>query len=319
MGDPRVGTDLVRVDVVGVGGDVGDAEELVDVRAGRPQREPREDAADQHHEHQGAGQHHRRVEVELLGGQAGRDEDGADHDRRDHERAALAQADQRDHPREQRSTAGRRDGVAEEVVVPLARQGPHQTGDGGVPAAHPGDGHRGVRLVLAAGQHDRPDDQRQGDQRGGHDGDRRLVLDQQGERAEAHQQAGGREGRTPARLGRPRLEVALDHVGHRLDDVVVDAGCRVGHAGGHGDDAAVLDALDGQPGVGGQLTTVDGDEAVAAVDRGGVEEPDAARELRHQLRDGHGAGQHQVDPARPGSDRDPDQSRTRPGSGRTAR
>ena len=45
------------------------------------------------------------------------------------------------------------------------------------------------------------------------------------------------------------LQVALDHVGHRLDDVVVDPRRRLVDAGGDGEQPAVLDALGDQPGL----------------------------------------------------------------------
>ena len=47
VADAGVVGDLVRVDLVGVGGDVVERVELVDARAGHPEGEPREDAAGQ--------------------------------------------------------------------------------------------------------------------------------------------------------------------------------------------------------------------------------------------------------------------------------
>ena len=116
------------------------------------------------------------------------------------------------------------------------------------------------------------------------------------------------EGGTPSGGGLPRLEVALDDVGHRLDHVVVHPRRLVVDAGGDGEQAAVLDALHDQARVGGQLAALLGDQAVAAVDGDGVEQADAAGQLGDQLGDRDGAGQHQVDPTGPGRDGDPDQA-----------
>ena len=131
---------------------------------------------------------------------------------------------------------------------------------------------------------------------------------QQRQRTEAEQQGGGGQGGTTSGGRLPRAELVLDHVGHGLDDVVVDARRLVVDAGGHGEHAAVLDALDRQAGVVGQLAAVLGDEPVAAVDGGRVEEADAAGELGDQLGDGHGGRQHEIDAPRAGCDRDLDQT-----------
>ena len=124
-----------------------------------------------------------------------------------------------------------------------------------------------------------------------------LALEEQRERAEAEEQRAGAEGRTPTGRRLPRAELVLDHVGHRLDDVVVDARGLVVDAGGDGEQAAVLDALDGQAGVAGELASVLGDEAVAAVDGGRVQDADAARQLGDELGHRDGTGEDEVDPS----------------------
>ena len=139
--------------------------------------------------------------------------------------------------------------------------------------------------------------------------DEPAVLDEQGHRSEGEQEGRGAEGGTPPRRRLPGLEVSLDDVGHRLDDVVVDARHRVVDPGGHGDQPAVLDALDDQAGVTRERAALGGDEVVAAVDRRAVEQADAARQLGHQLGDRDGAGEHEVDAARARGDGDPDQAR----------
>ena len=66
VGDARVGADPAGVDRTRLGGDVGDVVELVDRRAGRPEREPGEDAADDHDQDQRDRQDDGGVEVGRL-------------------------------------------------------------------------------------------------------------------------------------------------------------------------------------------------------------------------------------------------------------
>lgn len=170
------------------------------------------------------------------------------------------------------------------------------------------DGDARVGLVLAPRQHDAADDEQPGHGRGRQPAHRALSLEEQGEGAESEQETTGRQRRTPSGRGLPGLELVLHHVGHGLDDVVVDARGLIVDAGGDGEEAAVLDALDQQAGVVREPTTVPGDQAVAAVDRAGVEDADAARELGDELGDGHRTGEDEVDPARPRGDGHPHES-----------
>ena len=52
----------------------------------------------------------------------------------------------------------------------------------------------------------------------------------------------------------------------------------------------------------GEVASVGGHQAVAAVDGGSVEKTDAARQLGEELGDRDGSGQHQVDATRAGGD-----------------
>ncbi len=234
-----------------------------------------------------------------LHDQPGRERDRTDHDRRDDQGPALPEADQRDHSRQQGAGTGGRDGHAEQRPVGSE----HDAGDRGVRRSHPGHGHRGLGLALRAGEDDGA-----GDQAGGHERrrDRRQqpALDQQRDRAEAEQQGGSDQGGTTPGGRLPRLEVALDDVGHRLDDVVVDPRRLVVDAGGDGQHDPVLDALHGEAGVGGELTALLRHQPVAAVDGRAVEQPDAPGQLGQQLGHRHRGRQHQVDPSRPRGDRD---------------
>ena len=160
VGGARVGRDLGGVDVVGVGGDVGVAEELVDPGPGGAQRHPREDAADDHDQHQRRGEHLGVADVDGAQHQPGRQEHRPDHDRRDHQGAALAEPDQADQPREDHP----RGGVHEREVEEVTLRGEHQPGDDGVAAAHPADGDGGLGLVLRTREDDRAGDQPAGDQ-----------------------------------------------------------------------------------------------------------------------------------------------------------
>ena len=108
--------------------------------------------------------------------------------------------------------------------------------------------------------------------------------------------------------GLPRLELVLDDVGHRLDDVVIDARGLVVDAGGDGQQAAVLDALDQQPRVVGEAATVLGDQPVAAVHGAGVEDADAACQLGDELGDRHRAGKDEVDATRTRRNGDADET-----------
>ncbi len=143
--------------------------------------------------------------------------------------------------------------------------------------------HRGDDARRAAGQH-------------------RVALHQQRGGAHRHQQPRRTQRREPPRGRRPGAQVALDHVGHRLDHVVVDPGRRVVDPGGDGEQGAVLDPLDHQPGVGGQEPTLGRAHPVAAVHRHRVEEPHAAGQLGDHLGQRHRAGQDQVDAAAAGGD-----------------
>ena len=299
----RVGADPHRVDLLRVGGDVGRREELVDAGAGDAERQPREHRPGEHHDSQRGGEHDGRVEGACPGQQPRGQEDRADHDRRQRQGAPLAEADHADEPGDQRATAGAGDRQGEEVAVLAQHQ--HQPGQAGVDAAHPGHDDRGLGLVLGAREDDRAGDQRHRDDGGRDAGEEGGVLDQQRHGAERHQQPGRDEGGTPAGRRRPRLQVALDDVGHRLDDVVVDPRRRLVDPGRDGEQAAVLDALGDQPGLRRELAALGGDHPVAAVDRGGVEQADAARQLGHELGQRHRAGQHEVHPAGAGGDADP--------------
>ena len=172
-----------------------------------------------------------------------------------------------------------------------------------------GDHDARLGLVLGPRQHDAADDEQRGDDRGGHPAEQALALEQQGQRAQAEQDAARAQCRTTSCRRLPRLELVLHHVGHRLDDVVVDAGRLLVDPGGDGEQAAVLDALHRQTGVVGQDPALLGHQAVAAVDRGGVEQADRAGQLGHQLGDRDGARQHQIDAPGTRGDGHPDQSR----------
>ena len=99
----------------------------------------------------------------------------------------------------------------------------HQPGDRGVQRTHPGDRDRGLGLALGAGEHDRAGDQRGGDRRPRRP---RRAASRAGSAARprrapsAGPAAAERGTASGGRL--PGLQVVLDDVGHRLDDVVVD-------------------------------------------------------------------------------------------------
>ena len=316
MADAGVVGDLVRVDLVGVGGDVVQRVELVDARAGHPEREPREDAAGQDDEGEQDDEDGGRLERDDPDEHRARDEHRADHDGRDHERAAVLQADHGDQARRRgrrarRRGAGRRrrrrPAASSRRAGRRARAGarrPRRRAAASSETTTPASGS-----LLGAGQHDAADDEQAGDHRGGDAAEHALALQQQGERAEAEQDAARAQRRTPSCRRLPRLELVLDDVGHRLDDVVVDARGLVVDAGGDGEEAAVLDALHRQAGVVDQDPALLGHQAVAAVDGGGVEQADRAGELGHELGDRDRARQHEIDPSRPRGDGHPDQAR----------
>ena len=255
VGDPGVGADPRRVDLVGVGGDVGRREQLVDLVPVTPSAS--------HGKTLPASTTRASAVVSTTAGsnepargqQPGGQEDRADHDRRERQGAALAEPDHADQPGDQRAAAGAGDREAEEVAVlaaaPASARRRRRTTQPIQATATAASGSCWARESTIA-----PGDQRDGDDGGGDPGQQRGVLDQQRHRAERHQQAGRHEGGTASGRRRPRLEVALDHVGHRLDDVVVDPRRRLVDAGGDGEQPAVLDALDGQPGVGGELAAL---------------------------------------------------------------
>ena len=95
--------------------------------------------------------------------------------------------------------------------------------------------------------------------------------------------------------GRPGVEVAIDDVGHRLHDVVVDLRGAVVDTRHHGDEGTVLHALDRQPAVGVENAAVQGSPGGSRRGPCGVEEADAASELGKQLRERDRTGKRQVD------------------------
>ena len=315
MAHTGVAGDLVGVDLLGVGGDVVQRVELVDLGAGDPERQPREDAAREHHERQQHGED----DVGLERGDPDQHRAGHEHrahdDGRDDQRTAVLQADHGDQARREDAEAGEEQRVGEEGVVegPLpARQGAggeQQPGHAGVQRGEEGHDHARLGLLLGPGQDDPAHDEEAGDHRGGDAAEQALAPQQQRERTEAEQDAARAQRRTPSGRGLPRLELVLHHVGHRLDDVVVDARRLVVDAGGDRQQAAVLDALHREAGVVDQDPALLGHQAVAAVDGGGVEQADRAGQLGHQLGDGDRPRQHQIDTTGPRGDGHPDQAR----------
>ena len=154
VGDPRVGADPHRVDVVGVGGDVGGANSwstLVPVAPSAshgntlPASTTTASAVVSTTAGSNVGRPHH---------QPGGQEDRAHHDRREQQGAALAQADQREtSPATQRPAAGRRHRQPEEVGRPAGpASGPATAA---YTRAHPGHRDRGLGLALGAREHDR--------------------------------------------------------------------------------------------------------------------------------------------------------------------
>ena len=98
MGDPSICTDPNGVDRSRLGGDVGDAVELVDRGARGTESQPGEDTSEDHDQHQDDGQHDSRVEVGGLQQQPGGEEDRAGDHRRDDERTTFIEPDQAREP-----------------------------------------------------------------------------------------------------------------------------------------------------------------------------------------------------------------------------
>jgi hypothetical protein len=226
-----------------------------------------------------------------------------DHGRED-EGAPRAEADQADHAGHERAGAGGRERVGEPL---RGAGGEHHAGDRGIAGTQPSHADARLGLALGPGEHDRAGAQHQRDQRGGHRGQVGAALHQQGRGTEGEEQARRHERRTASGGGAPRLEVVLDDVGHRLDHVVVDARGGIVDARGDGEQPAVLDALEGEAGVEREPPAVGRADAVAAVHRGRVEQPDAASQLGEQLGDRDGAGKDEVHAPGPGRDGHPHQ------------
>ena len=230
MSDPGVAADLGGVDLVGVGGDVVQGVELVDARAGDAERQPREDAAGQHDQRHQHREDHARLERRDSDQDRAGDQHGADDHRRDDQHAALLQPDDRDQADGEHAEARAQQRCVEEPVGERPRPrgelagGEQQPGHRGVEGGEQGDRDRSLRLVLAAGQHDAADDQQGRDDGGGHAAEHALAREQQRQGAQAEQEAAGAQCRTTSGRGLPRLQLVLHDVGHRLDDVVVDAG-----------------------------------------------------------------------------------------------
>ena len=315
MADARVVGDLVGVDLVGVGGDVVQRVELVDAGAGDAEGEPGEHASGQHDQGHQHGEDRARLERGDPDQHRAGHQDRADDDGRDGQRAAVLQAHHGDQAHGEDAEAGVEQRVGEEGVVqrPAPRgqvtRGEEQPGDAGVERGEQRDGHAGLRLLLGTGEHDAADDQQAGDHRGGHAAEQALALQEEGQGAQAEQDAARAQRRTTSCRRLPRLELVLDHVGHRLDHVVVHAGRLVVDAGRDGQQSAVLDALHGESGVVDQDPALLRHQAVAAVDRGGVEEADGTGQLGDELGDRDRARQHQINPSRPRGDGHPDQAR----------
>ena len=311
MGDPGVGADLVGVDLAGVGGDVGQAEHLLHPGAGdaRARATGRRCPASTTATRATVSTHRGRTSKPSMTSPR-----HGEHRAGDHRAGWPACGPRRGRPRRPGRPGRRRHRAAAASGRPNSPVSPDQRAsirpaDRGVARAHPGHGDGRLGLALGAREHDRAGDQASGDGDRGDAGEQRGALQVEGDGAEGDQQA-GRDQRRTTTVGRlPGLEVALDDVGHRLDDVVVDPRRAVVDAGGDGEVPAVLDALHDQAGVVGQRAALGGDDAVAAVDGGGVEQADAAGQLGQQLGDGHGAGQDEVDAAGAGGDGDPHQPR----------
>ena len=173
------------------------------------------------------------VEVGTGEQQPDGEEDGTDDDRRQHQRAALARgrSGRPGRPPARRHRRGHR--VAEEVALGRWRTSarrPRRTPRPIQATATAASGScwarestiapttRAAAIVAAAVA-----------------ASGRAGLDVERDRAERHQQARGAQGGTTRGRGLPGLEVVLDDVGHRLDDVVVDPRRLVVDAGGHGD------------------------------------------------------------------------------------
>ena len=254
------------------------------------------------------------VEREHPDEHRARDDHRADHDGRDDECAAVLEADHGYQPDGEDAEPGEEECVGEERVVQRPAPGRQVTGreqepgDRGVERGEQRHDDPGLGLALRAGQHDAADDEESRDHGRGDATQHALAQQEEGQRAEAEQDAARAQRRTPSCRRLPRLELVLDDVGHRLDDVVVDTRGLVVDAGGDGQEAAVLDALHRQTGVVGQDPALLGHQAVAAVDGGGVEQADRAGELRHELGDRDRARQHQIDPSRSRGDGHPDQA-----------
>jgi hypothetical protein len=302
VSEARVRGEPVAVDRPGLGRGVGDPAENVDRAAGGAERQPRQRAAGHDHHDHGDRRDHRWVERHGLQQQPGRTEDRTEHRRGQHPRPSLAETDQAPEPGDQHGSA--RDGQPEERVVTGHR---HQAGDRGVRRGQPGDRDGGLGLAPDAGERDRDDGQRDRDDGRGHRRGRRPALEEQRGGSQAHREADQAQRGAPPRGWVPRREVVLDDVGHGLDHVVVGARRLVVDPGGEGQQAAVLDPLGGQAGVGRELPPVRGHQPVAGVHHGRVEEPDAAGELGDELGDGDGGGEREVDPSRPRRDGHPDQ------------
>ena len=288
--------------------------ELVDLGAGHPERQPREDAAGQDDEGHQHGEHDARVERGDADQQPAGGEHGADHDRGDDQHPPVLQADHGDQAHGEDADAGAEQRHLEELVVqrPVPRRqvagSKQQSGHGGVEGGQQRHGDAGLGLALRRGEYDATDDQQGGDHGCGDSAEQALALEEQRQGAEAEQDAARAQRRTTPGCRLPRLELVLHDIGHRLDDVVVDARRLVVDAGGHREQAAVLDALHGQAGVVGQAAAFLGHQAITAVDRGGVEQADRARELGDQLRHGNRPGQHEIHATRSGGDGHPDQT-----------